>query len=307
MEITRRKFIQASAATGGVAAAGVLSLGGIAWASARKWFLPHASWLNLTSSSLGGSETVVNNAFNQGTTWFMIGYQGPNTPSPIPPGYKGVGVLGFKAYQNGKNGLADAVHKGLPSWVQGVQYDSEHWSWTPEKEQGAWLYNKHINFTYAKHFCELAHSKGLKVVLTPGNDLCNNISNPAYPNQDPQYPVEKGESIEHAYVRHGIATAAKWLSPGDVYEYQAQPLELTPSTYKSITTEVANQVRNQKSGITFLAGIGRVGATWDHASADQLFTAANSVSGVVAGFWPNVDANATRVHRIINLLQKLGY
>ena len=306
MNFTRRQLIRISAATGMVAA-GTFSLGGLASASARKWFLPYTSWLNLTDPSLGGNKTVVNNAFNQGTTWFMTGYRGPHTPSPIPPGYKGVGVLGFKAYQNGSNGLADAVRNGLPSWVQAVQYDSEHWSWTPEKEQGAWLYNKHVNFSYAKHFCELAHSKGLKVVLTPGNDLCNNAPNSAYPNHDPQYPVQHGESIEHAYVRHGIATAAKWLSPGDVYEYQAQPLELAPSTYKSMTSEVANQVRKQKPGVTFLAGIGRVGATWDHASAYQLHAAASSVSKIVAGFWPNVDANATRVHRMIGLLRKLGY
>lgn len=307
MQLTRRRFVQVSAAAGAAAAASAGPLSGTASAAARKWFLPHASWVNLTDSSLGGNKTVAGNAFNQGTTWFMIGYRGPDTPNPVPAGYKGVAVLGFKAYQNGSNGLRDALKKGMPHWVQAVQYDSEHWQWTPEKEQGAWLYNTKIKFSYAQHFCDLAHSKGLRVVLTPGNDLCNNAPNPAYPGKVPQYPVDKGETIEHAYVRHGIATAAKWLSRGDVYEYQSQPLELQPSMYKHITGAVADQVRKKVSGVTFLAGIGRVGAMWDHADASQLFAAATSVSGIAAGFWPNVDASATRVHRMIGLLQKLGY
>lgn len=308
MEVTRRRFIQVSTAAGGVAAAAAIASPSAAAAPpARKWLLPHSSWVDLTNKALGGDPTVAANAFNQGTTWFMIGYKGPDTPSPIPPRYKGVGVLGFKAYQNGKNGLLDAFSKGMPSWVQAVQYDSEHWSFTPEVEQGAWLYNKHVNFSYAKHFCEAAHKHGLKVVLTPGNDLCNNAPNPAYPNKAPQYTVNAGETAEHAYARHDLASAAQWLTRGDVYEYQAQPLQLHPSIYKSITSQVAKQVRAVSSGVTILAGIGRDGATWDHAKCAQLSAAADSVDGLVAGFWPNVDANATRVTRMICLLKHLGY
>jgi hypothetical protein len=83
VEITRQQFIQAGAVAGGVAAAGVTWLGVSAAASARQWFSPHASWLDLTNTSLGCNATVVNNALNQGTTWFMTGYRGRDAPSPL--------------------------------------------------------------------------------------------------------------------------------------------------------------------------------------------------------------------------------
>jgi hypothetical protein len=309
MDITRRQFVQISAAAAGAAAAAasVPLLSGAAAAADRVWLLPHASWADLHNTALGGDPTVCTNAFNQGTTWFMVNYQGQAPPNPIPSGYKGVAVLGFKAYQNGSTGLLDAIRMGLPSWVQAVQYDSEHWDPTPPVEQGAWLYNPHPNFSYAKHFCEAAHSHGLRVVLTPGNDLCNNQPNPAYPNNAPQYPLNPGETAPQAYVRHNLASAAKWLSAGDIFEYQAQPLELHPTTYRSITAEVANQVKAVSSGVHFLAGIGRSGPTWDKATCAQLESAADNVAGVAEGFWPNVDANTTRVSRMICLLRHLGY
>jgi hypothetical protein len=308
MGINRRRFVQISVAAGVAAtAAGAAWPGGDASAASRVWLLPHASWADLHNTSLGGDPTVCRNAFNTGTTRFTVGYQGSAPPNPIPSGYKGVAVLGFKAYQNGSTGLLDAISKGLPSWVQAVQYDSEHWSPTPAVEQGAWLYNPHPNFSYAKHFCEVAHKHGLAVVLSPGNDLCNNRPNPAYPDNAPQYPVNPGETAEQAYVRHNLASAAKWLSAGDIYEYQAQPLELHPSTYRSITTQVSNQVKAVSSGVHFLAGIGRSGPTWDNATCSQLESAADSVSGAAGGFWPNVDANAARVSRMICLLKHLGY
>lgn len=308
MDITRRRFVQISAAAGAAAAAaGAILPSGTAAAAGRVWLLPHASWADLHNTSLGGDPAVCHNAFNQGTTWFMVGYQGKVPPNPIPSGYKGMAVLGFKAYKNGSTGLLDAIRKGLPSWVQAVQYDAEHWDPTPPLEQGAWLYNPHPNFSYAKNFCETAHKHGLAVVLSPGNDLCNNRPNPAYPDSAPQYPVNPGETAEQAYVRHNLASAAKWLSADDIYEYQAQPLELHASTYRSITSQVARQVAAAKSGVHFLAGIGRSGPTWDKATCSQLESAADSIAGVAGGFWPNVDANATRVSRMICLLRHLGY
>jgi hypothetical protein len=309
--ISRRQFLQASAVAAGAVAAGVATPFATAQASStRAWLIPrYGTFSSLIDTSLGGSPEVVNNALNQGTTWFSMKYAGagPSTKNPIPTGYTGVAVLKFEAYQNGSTGLVDAINAGLPSWVQAVQYDAESWSQTPTIEQGAWLNNPHPNVSYAQLFTQTAHQRGLRVVLSPGNDLCNNHPNDAYPNDAPQYPVNSGETDYQAYVRYDLASAAQWLSPGDMYEYQAQVLELDTSTYQSITSQIAEQVAAISSGVTFLAGIGRTGATGDDATCDQLTAAATSVAGVAAGYWPNVDANATRVQTMICVLQNLGY
>jgi hypothetical protein len=289
-------------------AAGAIAAGSTVAASS--WLVPrHGTYSSLADASLGGSSQVVANAFNQGTTWFSTQYAGagPATINPIPGGYPGVAVLKFEAYQNGSTGLLDAISAGLPTWVQAVQYDSESWSETPAIEQGAWLYNSHVQSSYAQLFCRTAHEHGLRVVLSPGNDLCNNTANDAYPGHAPQYPVNSGETCYDAYLRYDLASAARWLSPGDMYEYQAQILELNTATYQSITSQVARQVRAVSTGVTFLAGIGRTGADWDGATFGQLAAAAGSVAGVVAGFWPNVDPDATRVGAMISFLRDLGY
>jgi hypothetical protein len=232
---------------------------------------------------------------------------------PVPKGYTGVAVVKFEAYSNGSTGLLDAIHaKSLPSWAQAAQYDAELWAGTtppltPPIEQGAWLYNSAAGVSYAQLFCEKAHGAGLAVALTPGNDLCNDHPNSAYGGV-PQYPLN-GQTDYNAYVSHNLASAAKWLSPGDVYEYQAQPLEtMTPigQEYGKITKAVAKQVSAVSSGVTMLTGIGRSNAD-DEATAADLHTDASSVAGYVSGFWPNVSSQADEVAAMIGFLQLLGY
>jgi len=278
--------------------------------AARIWLVPrYGTFSALTDTSLGGDPAVAHNAFGQGTTWFSGRYhgEGAGTRSPVPPGYTGVAVLKFAAYENGTDGLLDAVRDGLPAWVQAVQYDAESWDATPPIEKGAWLHNPQPNVSHAELFCRKAHDLGLAVALTPSLDLCNNRPNPAYPGSAPQYPVAHGERNYHAYVRHGLASAARWLRPGDVYEFQAQALETDTARYESVVTTVAGQVRDVSEGVTFLAGIGRTKANWDGATAAQLTAAARSAAPLVAGYWPNVDEDPARVQTMIEFLKNLGY
>ena len=266
------------------------------------WLVPrYGTFSALANTGLGGDPAVVRNAFGHGSTWFSMIYrgEGTGTPSPVPPGYTGVAVLKFAALQNGRDGLVDAIRDGLPSWVQAVQYDAESWDFTPPAERGAWL-------SHAELFCRKAHGLGLAVVLSPGLDLCNNKPNPAYLGAKPQYPVAPGERNCQAYVRHRLASAARWLRPGDVYEFQAQALQTDAALYQSVTAAVQAQVRDVSQGVTFLAGIGRTAANWDGATAAQLTAAARSVTAVVAGYWPNLDENATRVRTMIGFLKDLG-
>ncbi len=310
MHMTRRGFLAVAATAAGALGAVTAGTGSAAQAAARTWLVPrYGTFSALTNTALGGDPAVAKNAFGQGTTWFSVIYhgEGSDTKSPIPPGYTGVAVLKFAAYENGTDGLLDAIRDGLPRWVQAVQYDAESWDFTPPIEKGAWLYNAFPGVSYAELFCRTAHDLGLPVVLTPSLDLCNNKPNPAYPDSKPQYPVPSGERNYQAYVRYRLASAARWLSPGDMFEFQSQALETDTSLYESVATTVAAQVREVSHDLTFLAGIGRTAANWDGATADQLTAAARSVAPLVAGYWPNVDENATRVPIMIQFLKNLGY
>jgi hypothetical protein len=324
MDMTRRRLLGLTAAAAGAAAAAGTAAAGAAAATraaghaivgfsrgaTRTWLVPrYGTFSALTNTGLGGDPDVVKNAFGRGTTWFSVIYhgEGTDTKSPIPPGYTGVAVLKFAAYENGTDGLLDAISGGLPSWVQAVQYDSESWDQTPPIEKGAWLRNPYPGVSYAELFCRKARELGLRAVLTPGVDLCNNKPNPAYPDAAPQYPVPPGERNYESYLRYRLATAARWLRPGDMYEYQSQALELDPALYKDVTTRVHAQVREVSRDVIFLAGIGRTGDNWDGATAGQLTAAARTVDSVTAGYWPNVDENAARVQPMIQFLKNLGY
>ena len=325
--VTRRQFIRdTGAAAGIVVTASALSTNTAvananvtttataaargAQSTALTWLLAREAFDNLANPVLGGSPKVCQSAFGTGSTWFSTTYTGDNTiASPVPPGYSGVAVLKFASYQNGSTGLVDALAAGLPAWVAAVQYDAESWVSTPDIEQGSWLLNGHTQISYAQEFCATAHSRNLKVVLSPGNDLCNNSPNPAYPGRRPQYPItsKDGGMDYNAFVRHRLADAAQYLAPGDIFEYQGQQLELDAATYSTITTKVANQVKAANPGALFLAGLGRSKPPSDGATCLELTAAATGVAGVAAGYWPNVDAYSSQVRPMICCLKKLGF
>lgn len=315
MPVSRRGFLRGSGVVAGAALAG-MTFAESATAAVPAlpgtpiWLLANSAFASLDDPTLGGSPKVCRSAFNQGETWFSVRYaDGDYQTSPVPSGYSGVAVLKFEAYQNGSTGLVDAIAAGLPGWVEAVQYDPENWDFTPEIEQGAWLYNDYAHAGYAQLFCETAHQHGLRVVLTPANDLCNDEPNTAYPNDAPQYPLVRGDHRSEcaAYIRLGLASAASYLQSGDLFEYQAQQLELDSKTYHSVTTKVGRQVTAAKPGVPLLAGLGRSALPSDGATAAQLTAAASGVYGVASGFWLNVGEYSDQVRPMINALKNLGY
>jgi hypothetical protein len=191
-----------------------------------------------------------------------------------------------------------------------VQYDPENWTFTPDIEQGAFLFNTTVRTSYAQLFCDTAHQHGLRVALTPANDLCNRAPNPAYPNSAPQYPIDAHDNGQayNAFVRHNLAAAAQYLRPGDMFEYQSQQLELDPRTFHAITLRVAQEVAKANADdITFLAGLGRSIPPSDGATCAQLTAAANSVANIAAGHWLNVGAFTSQVRPMICALKSLGF
>jgi hypothetical protein len=318
MVIDRRVFLRGSGALVGSALAGSAmvqsaSAAGPSAATTQTWLLAKDAFANLNNPTLAGSPKVCQSAFNTGSTWFTVRYAGGDVKtSPVPAGYRGVAVLKFEAYQNGSTGLVDAIKAGLPSWVQAVQYDPEAWTFTPEIEQGAFLYNTNINLSYAQEFCATAHQHGLRVILTPGNDLCNRDPNPAYPNSAPQYPLDShdGGFDYNGFVRHNLASATQYLQSGDMFEYQSQQLELDATNYHDITYKVWKEAtKANAAGITFLAGLGQSssGTSGGGATCAQLTAAAQSVAAFANGFWLNVDAFTDQVRRMICALKSLGF
>lgn len=316
MAVNRRTFLRGSGSIVGAAIAGsaigrTTSAAGPATTTPTTWLLANDAFSNLNNTTLAGSPKVCQSAFNNGSTWFTVRYASGNFhTTPVPAGYRGVAVLKFEAYQNGSTGLVDAIKAGLPSWVQAVQYDPESWTFTPEIEQGAFLFNATVNVSYAQEFCATAHQHGLRVALTPGNDLCNRNPNPAYPNSAPQYPLDAtdGGHDYNAFIRHNLASATQYLQSGDVFEYQSQQLELDPTTYEHITYKVSREAaKANAAGITFLAGLGRSMPPSDGATCAQLTAAANSVATIANGFWLNVGSYTDQVRPMICALKSLGY
>ena len=316
MAVNRRAFLRGSGSLVGAAIAGSAISRGTSpdrpeATATTTWLLANEAFNNLNNTTLAGSPRICRSAFDNGTTWFSVRYAGGNfATTPVPTGYRGVAVLKFEAYQNGSTGLLDAIRAGLPKWVQAVQYDPEAWTFTPQIEQGAFLYNSAVNVSYAQEFCATAHQHGLRVVLTPGNDLCNRDPNPAYPGSAPQYPLDNNDGGHdyNAFVRHNLASATQYLQSGDVFEYQAQQLELDSRTYHAITFAVSKEAaKANAANIAFLAGLGRSMAPSDGATCAQLTAAATSVANIADGFWLNVGAFTSQVRPMICALKSLGY
>lgn len=316
MAVNRRDFLRGSGSLVGAAIAGsamsrATPVVGPRTTAISTWLLANDAFANLNNTTLAGSPKVCQSAFNNGSTWFTVRYAGGHFQNtPVPAGYKGVATLKFEAYQNGSTGLVDAIKAGLPSWVQAVQYDPEEWSFTPQIEQGAFLYNANVSVSYAQEFCATAHQHGLRVALTPGNDLCNRDPNPAYPNSAPQYPLDNtdGGHDYNAYIRHNLASATQYLQSGDLFEYQSQQLELDATNYHAITYKVSKEAaKANAAGITFLAGLGRSIPPSDGATCAQLTAAANRVANIVNGYWLNVGSFTDQVRPMTCALKSLGY
>lgn len=306
MPVTRRAFVQGTVAAAALAGMGISRQA----PPALTWLLASDAFASLNDTTLGGSPKTCRSAFNAGTTFFSLRYADGNfATTPVPAGFTGTAVLKFEAYSNGSTGLVDAIKAGLPSWVQAVQYDPEEWTFTPQIEQGSFIFNSFTGLSYAQQFCQTAHQHGLRVVLTPANDLCNRDPNPAYPGSAPQYPLDAKDNGDdfNAYVRHNLASAAQFLQAGDVFEYQSQQLELDSRSYHAITFAVQKEVMKANPAVTFLAGLGRSIAPSDGASAGQLTTAATSVANITSGFWLNVGEFTSQVRPMIETLRNLGF
>lgn len=154
---------------------------------------------------------------------------------------------------------------GLPACVKTVLHDPEAWKFTPRTEQ---LHPDH----YAQQFAALAHQHGLTVIEAPAQNLVRTLG------QNP------GESRAAAFLRHGLAgTAARY---SDIAELQVQSNELDHRSYSDTVAAFLAQARAANGGTAVQAGLA-TNPNGQNASPEQMYQAALTAQGKVAGFWLN--------------------
>jgi hypothetical protein len=166
-----------------------------------------------------------------------------------------------KAFDNGT----------IDSDVKAILYDNEAWSFTPLEEQ--------LNIAeYEKKAAALVHQHRLLLVSTPASDLVRTLS----PNAGPGHKFD-------AFLRLGVAADAARVS--DVYEIQAQGAEMNAEKFSTFVRGAAKQARQANPHVIILAGLS-TNPTGQRVTADQLLTAAESVSDVVDGYWLNIPGKS---------------
>lgn len=197
----------------------------------------------------------------QSAKWFF------NTPNAFSMGSSvaGLSATTVKNYKSYAQFSSDITSNAIPSTTKWVMYDNESWNLTPSIES---LHPLH----YMQAFAQLAHQHGLKVIETPARDLMQ--------VKGGDCTVQKGETVEAAYIRCGIAAGAQYA---DIYEIQAQALQPNVTSYKSFVTAAVAQAKSKQPNITVMAGL-----TTDRGdSANQIYANWQATHAQVSGYWMN--------------------
>ena len=123
-----------------------------------------------------------------------------------------------------------------------------------------------------REVAELARAQGLEAVVIP------------YPESVKARGVNKGESIDRAFIRHNIAGRAAQFA--DMVAVQAQPYQLDPARYENFVRATAAQARAANPAGKFMAELST--GAGNPKSAGQLVTAYRSVADAVDGFYLSV-------------------
>ena len=166
-------------------------------------------------------------------------------------------------------GISEALQSGLPPSIKGIVYDLEDWSFSPLSEQ-----QNPVASTSAA--ATLVHQAGLALIATPATDLVNTLD-----------PGATNKSA--AYLSLGIPAAAQ---DADVFEIQAQGLELSIASYASFVTAAAQAARTANPKVIVLAGLS-TNPNGQQVTAQDLYAAVQATSGVVNGYWLNIPSGGT--------------
>lgn len=178
-------------------------------------------------------------------------------------------VVTFSSVSSLRGALAVGA---LPAGTGAVLYDPEAWAYTPGSEQrdpaGA-----------AEQAAGLAHSHGLKLIVSPALDLTT-VLRPA--SSAPRW---------QAFLDLGVAGSVARAADG--VELQAQSLERDPARYAAFVRAAAAQARSAHPGVTVLAGLS-TNPPGAPVSSGQLTEAIRRSQADVQGYWLNIPGNGSR-------------
>jgi hypothetical protein len=187
--------------------------------------------------------------------------------TPVP-GIDATVTADFKSY-GGPHGMAAAVAAGaLPAGVGAILYDPESWSYTPSVEQ-------HHLASYVSQALALAHSKGLRLIVTPGVDLTGVL----------EQGTTSADTVQN-YLSSGIDAA---VAPADVVDIQAQRFEADAASYASFVRQVAEQIRAKNPRAVIVAGLSTNPASIPAGvTSTMLSSSIDATRGLVSGYWLNI-------------------
>jgi hypothetical protein len=173
--------------------------------------------------------------------------------------------------------LVEAVRSGqVPPDAYGVLYDPEAWAFTPADEQ-------RDPVAAASQAAQAAHSKGLKLVVTPALNLTTVLgSGSGSGRSGPRWR----QFLDLRLIAH-LAQVA------DVVELQAQSLERDTATYTSFVRQAAAQARAARAGVTVLAGLSS-NPPGPPVTSQHLADVIRTTRSLVDGYWLNIPGQGAR-------------
>jgi hypothetical protein len=175
--------------------------------------------------------------------------------------------------------LVEAVRSGqVPPDAYGVLYDPEAWAFTPAGEQ-------RDPVAAASQAAQAAHSKGLKLVVTPALNLTTMLGSGSGSGSSPSGPRWQ-QFLDLRLIAH-LAQVA------DVVELQAQSLERDTATYTSFVRQAAAQARAARAGVTVLAGLSS-NPPGPPVTSQHLADVIRATRSLVDGYWLNIPGQGAR-------------
>lgn len=239
----------------------------IASAAAKPPHAQHLRWIISETAvkrllEIPDSEPLVRRAFDNPRTWLIVGSE----PWERLNGWKCLRIRSFSSY------AAMQERIGAATGLWGVLYDPESWRFTPPAER--------LNLPhYAAEAARLAHSRGLKLIITPATDLARTL----VPERKNRTFADSVEDMARLKLAQKIAPAV------DVYEIQSQGAQPEPGNlFVRYVEQQAALVRAGNPKAIVLAGLSTNPHGHQDVTGDQMFRQVKDTLHVVVGYWLNI-------------------